>query len=1146
MNSLTLPVESGPLELLERDDDTLLSIPHVERLPPFLMSVLSSTDLWMFVASNGGLTAGRVSAEHSLFPYETSDRLYERPGLGGPITLIRTSSELWSPFDLRSVASGVVRRLSKSALGDRVVFEELHESLGLGFRYEWAPSEKFGWVRSARLWTTTAKSITVEILDGLLDLLPAGVALTTQQRASNLVDAYRHSELHNDHPNHLALYSLSSLLTDRAEPAEALRTNVVWRCGLPGTTFLSPDVVSQWRHKQPLTAGTHLRGRKGAYLVSATVTVEPGRAVDWEIVGDVSLDAVKMASLRAELEQDGIPGRLSRSLEESRRDLETLVGSIDGYQCSGDAIIAMNHVSNALFNGLRGGVLVDESQVPKDELRSFVSLRNRSVAERNSDWIEQQPAAVDLETLRRSGASRGDAQLSRLVDEVLPLAFGRRHGDPSRPWNRFSIRTKTEDGRRALHYEGNWRDIFQNWEALAISYPDALPSMIAKFVNALTVDGFNPYRISREGIDWEVPDPEDPWSNIGYWGDHQVVYLLRLLEALHRYRPEMLMEMLDDRRFSFADVPYRICSYEQMLKNPRDTIVFDEAHEETVQARVAQIGMDGRLVWQDGEVALTHLWEKLLIPLLSKLSNLVVDGGIWMNTQRPEWNDANNALPGYGLSVVTLAHTLRFTGFLRRLISSRDRGIAVNPIVHRWLQGTAEVLAELRGKTSAVVTPSERRETLDRLGRVFSAYRDAAYQGWPADSVEVPIDEIKRFLDDASEVMGTSFRANVRNDGLFHSYNTMTISPTEVHIHHLPPMLEGQVAALDAQVLPPAEAAGLVDAMYASPLYRPDQDTFLLYPDKTLPDFEARNRVSAEAAQAIPIVARWLQGADTRIIAADRNGQLHFHADLKNAEVLDERLDKLAQSSGPITDADRSQLHALFEQTFTHAEFTGRSTSMYGYEGLGCVYWHMVAKLLVAVQESFLRAHQQGDDTDALANAYHRVRQGFGFNKSPTDYGAFPTDAYSHTPGHSGAQQPGMTGQVKEQVLTRFGELGVRVERGAITFDPVLLRRDELLVNETEWSFTASDGQRRTERLPAGSLGFTLAGVPIIYRTLLDDDAQGERIVITPIGQHEPKTTPGLRLDAPATRELFGRGAIARIDVWLDTGRRLHERGELK
>ena len=67
------------------------------------------------------------------------------------------------------------------------------------------------------------------------------------------------------------------------------------------------------------------------------------------------------------------------------------------------------------------------------------------------------------------------------------------------------------------------------------------------------------------------------------------------------------------------------------------------------------MGADGRLLLRpDGSVYHVNLAEKLLVPLLSKLSNLVPDGGIWMNTQRPEWNDANNALVGQGLSMVTL------------------------------------------------------------------------------------------------------------------------------------------------------------------------------------------------------------------------------------------------------------------------------------------------------------------------------------------------------------------------------------------------------------------------------------------------------------------------------------------------------------
>jgi hypothetical protein len=111
---------------------------------------------------------------------------------------------------------------------------------------------------------------------------------------------------------------------------------------------------------------------------------------------------------------------------------------------------------------------------------------------------------------------------------ISATTFSRRYGDPSRPWNHFSIDLRNRDGSDRLDFQGNWRDIFQNWEALAISYPQYIESFVSKFVNASTIDGYNPFRVSRAGFEWEILDPENPWSNIGYWGDHQVNYLVRL------------------------------------------------------------------------------------------------------------------------------------------------------------------------------------------------------------------------------------------------------------------------------------------------------------------------------------------------------------------------------------------------------------------------------------------------------------------------------------------------------------------------------------------------------------------------------------------------------------------------------------------
>ncbi len=101
----------------------------------------------------------------------------------------------------------------------------------------------------------------------------------------------------------------------------------------------------------------------------------------------------------------------------------------------------------------------------------------------------------------------GDVDMQRIVLEYLPLTFSRRHGDPSRPWNQFSIDIRNADGSDKLHYQGNWRDIFQNWEALAASYPEFAESFISKFVNASTADGYNPYRITKDGFEWEDSAP---------------------------------------------------------------------------------------------------------------------------------------------------------------------------------------------------------------------------------------------------------------------------------------------------------------------------------------------------------------------------------------------------------------------------------------------------------------------------------------------------------------------------------------------------------------------------------------------------------------------------------------------------------------
>ena len=343
-------------------------------------------------------------------------------------------------------------------------------------------------------------------------------------------------------------------------------------------------------------------------------------------------------------------------------------------------------------------------------------------------------------------------------------------------------------------------------------------------------------------------------------------------------------------------------------------------------------------------------------------------------------------------------------------------------------------------------------------------------------------------LDSAQAVVEWSIRANRRDDGLYHAYNLIVAGDRELDIDTLYPMLEGQVAVLSSGVLEPGEACSVIEALFESAIFRPDQQSFMLYPDRELPSFLEKNIIAAAQIDAIPLLETMRAAGDERLIVCDPDGRFRFHADFVNAEALGRRLGALQIDYGDTVNESHDALMLLYEQIFDHRSFTGRSGGMFGFEGLGCIYWHMVSKLLLAVQENFFHAVAIGaPDANKLGKLYYRVRDGLGFNKTPEEYGAFPADPYSHTPGHSGARQPGMTGQVKEEVITRLGELGVRILDGAVRFDSCLLRRREFRQEAHEFAYIDVDGSWQGMDVPVNGLAFTWCQVPIRY--VIDEHA---------------------------------------------------------
>ena len=420
-------------------------------------------------------------------------------------------------------------------------------------------------------------------------------------------------------------------------------------------------------------------------------------------------------------------------------------------------------------------------------------------------------------------------------------------------------------------------------------------------------------------------------------------------------------------------------------------------------------------------------------------------------------------------------------------------------------------------------------------GIAASQYRSNIYQySFSGKKDSIALAEIKSFIKVTLQFLEQSLEANEREDGMYHAYNLMSVEKDGgVSVSYLSEMLEGQVAVLSSRYLNGEQALRVLDGLKNSSLFREDQYSYILYPNKDLPKFLEKNTIPNELIKKSELLTALLERGNEHIIKKDINGEVHFNGNFRNAKDVEAALETLDTSLFPLSDEDKDDVLDAFETVFDHKSFTGRSGTFFGYEGLGSIYWHMVSKLLLAVQECCLQAIKANENTETvnrLLEHFYEINGGIGVHKSPELYGAFPTDPYSHTPAAKGAQQPGMTGQVKEDILTRFGELGVQINDGKIHFEPVLLRASEFLQQETTFSYVNLDAEHHVLTLQPHSLGFTYCQIPIIYTI-------SETSSITVLHKQGEQRTQiqGKRLSKSLSERIFQRtGDIYQIHVSVD------------
>jgi hypothetical protein len=191
----------------------------------------------------------------------------------------------------------------------------------------------------------------------------------------------------------------------------------------------------------------------------------------------------------------------------------------------------------------------------------------------------------------------------------------------------------------------------------------------------------------------------------------------------------------------------------------------------------------------------------------------------------------------------------------------------------------------------------------------------------------------------------------------------------------------------------------------------------------------------------------------------------------------------------------------------------------------------MVSKLLLAVQEVYFNTESthEKEELQKIKNICCDIKEGIEAENSPFKYGAFPADPYSHTPSFAGVQQPGMTGKVKEDIIYRIHEIGIKVHCGKIFINPPLLKAEEFTEKAESFFYYDVSGTEQKIKCSRKSIAFTFCQVPFTYKI-----SNSSKMIVY-LQNDERININGLEFEESLSQSIFSReGKIRQVEVFLD------------
>ncbi len=773
------------------------------------ISGIMGIPIWCFYVNRGqGVSSfGVRDKNHSIMEFHAAQQAYQNASTVGFRTFLKVDGKYYEPFYNEYAKEEGVERVMYIGSNEMEVEEKNPmEGIQTNALYFTLPNEEIGGlVRQVTLKNISEKTLQVEFLDGMPQVIPYGVDLGAMKMMGQTVKAWMQVQ---DVEEKVPFYSVRASMEDSAVVKEVKGGHFYLTMTEKGE--LLPAVVDSEVVFMQNTSLTRPLGfitkDRAAYLsekqicqnalpcgfFSGIVTLSPGETYTfYSLIGQVE-NKMQLTKFQSKVTGSSY---FENKYQEAKALTEDICKVIETKTASPvfDAYCKQTYLDNVL----RGGMPLKLGE----ENIYHVYSRKHGDTERDYNFFSMSP-----EFYSQGNANFRDVNQNRRLDVYF--------ADFVKDYNVKTFYNLIQlDGYNPLGVQGvNYTLTKENQQTIlkTVGENELLKELLSKaftpggVLKALTDNNVD-LEVSREDFISELMKVSEPHTEAvfgeGYWTDHWT-YNIDLIESYLGIYPEAEKALLfDDHTYTYfesrATVRPRSERYVLTENGVRQYNAVDHHIKAEVTHKVAR-EKNGK-----GETYTSNLFEKMMILATNKFATLDPYGmGIEMEGGKPGWYDALNGLPGiFGSSMAETYELYRMVEFMLKIIKAYPENVTLPTEMMTFIKGIQEALVRYKGEKITEL------EYWNQVNEVKEAYRAAVLWGIEGEKQTLSNSEIETILESWLEKLheGTE-KAIAYGEGLCPTYFTYEVSeydkegdviiPRQFNVINMPYFLEGPVRYL--------------------------------------------------------------------------------------------------------------------------------------------------------------------------------------------------------------------------------------------------------------------------------------------------------------------------------------------------------------